>query len=88
MYRIGTSLEAERASLREWRNAGSTYRVCLDALTVIRTDRNGEEFDLNAEGSPCESVLDLRGYIEALCAEGAFGGEVRDALLASFGEIA
>lgn len=60
----------------------------MDALTVIRTDANGEDFDLNAEGSPCESVLDLQGYIEALCEERFFGPDTRDALLAWIDEKA
>ena len=66
----------------------SEYRVDLDALTIIRTDRNGEAFDLNAEGAPCESVLDLQGYIEALCSEGCFGPDTRNALLAEIDEKA
>lgn len=34
----------------------STYRLDLDALTIIRTDAHGEDHDLNAEGEPCETL--------------------------------
>lgn len=60
-----------------------TYRIDMDSLTVIRTDRNGEDFDLNADGYPCETVANLREFIAELCEQGAFDVDTRDDLPAA-----
>ena len=59
-----------------------TYRIDMDSLTVIRTDRNGEDFDLNAEGAPCETVGDLAQFITELHEEGAFDADTMTQLVA------
>jgi len=64
----------------------ATYRTDLDALTVIRIDLNGEGFDLNADGEPCESVSDLRNFVGELHEQGAYDAATRDALLGELEE--
>lgn len=44
----------------------STYRIDLDALTIIRTDAHGEDHDLNAEGEPCRDFADLLAFASDL----------------------
>lgn len=57
---------------REDETMSSTYSIDTDALTVIRTDEHGEQYDLNAEGEPCEDVAELRDFISTLHQQGAF----------------
>ena len=75
-------MERRTTRRRNNREPDMTYRIDLDNLTVIRTDRNGEDFDLNAEGAPCESIAELREFVAELCEQGAFDGDTRDELLA------
>jgi hypothetical protein len=42
-----------------------------------------ERFDLNATGTPCETLDELRAYVHELFAQGAFDAAERDRLLAS-----
>lgn len=63
----------------------NTYFIHHAALTVIRTDANGEEHDLNAGGAPCENLNDLRAFVVELFGQGYFGANVRDQLLAEIG---
>ncbi len=58
------------------------HRVSLADLTVIHTDRNGEDHDLNANGKPCESLDDLRDFIVELCDVGMIDNGTRIELLA------
>jgi hypothetical protein len=51
----------------------STYSIDTDALTVIRTDEHGEQYDLNAEGESCENVAELREFVSTLYQQGVFG---------------
>lgn len=44
----------------------NAYHIDLDALTIIRTDANGEEHDLNAGGEPCQSEADVL-HLAAAC---------------------
>ena len=59
----------------------NAYTLDLDNLTVIRTDDNGERFDLNADGAPCETVEDLRAFVVELHEQGFYSATVRDDLL-------
>lgn len=59
----------------------STYALDITNLTVIATDAHGERFDLNAQGARCRDFAELRDFINELRDEGAFGEEVRGALL-------
>lgn len=61
-----------------------TYRIDLDALTIIGIDEYGEEHDLNARGEPCQTLSDLRDFIIEMSEQGAYDTDVRNALL---GEI-
>ena len=58
-----------------------THHIEIDALTVIYTDENGEEFDLNAEGSPCGDLADLIEFITELHTQKFYDEATRDALL-------
>ena len=49
------------------------YRIDSDALTVIHTDRHGEDYDLNTEGEPCATVDDLRDFAGELLDQGMLG---------------
>jgi hypothetical protein len=49
------------------------YRIDTNALTVIHTDRHGEDYDLNAEGEPCATVDDLRDFVGELLDQGMLG---------------
>lgn len=50
--------------------AGTTHRLDTSALTVFAVDRFGEEHDLNAEGAPCNSLTDLRDFVDQLYGQG------------------
>jgi hypothetical protein len=56
------------------------YRIDLEHLTIITTDEKGETWDLNG-GAPCETIGELRRFVNECCSAGAFGADVRDALL-------
>ena len=49
------------------------YRIDIDAMTVIATDRHGEPCDLNAEGEPCTSAGDLADFVGELLDQGMLG---------------
>ena len=57
-----------------------SYRIDTEALTIIRTDRNGEEHDLNSEGEPCEDWIDVWDLATALHSQGAFDSETLERL--------
>ena len=61
----------------------NTYSLDLAFLTVLRTDANGEVFDLNASGDPCADLADLRSFVSDLFGQGAFDAATRDELLAA-----
>ena len=50
------------------------YRVRSHTVEVRQDD--GEVFDLNAQGEPCVSILDLQQFIRALREQGAFSYQV------------
>lgn len=51
----------------------TTYRLDLDALTVIAIGEDGVETDLNATGEPCRTLEELRQYVIELRAQGLPG---------------
>lgn len=57
--------------------------VSLSALTAIVVDAAGEEHDMNANGTPCADVAELRELVIQLCDAGAYGDDVQAELLAS-----
>lgn len=59
----------------------TTFRVCTTDLTVYATDSHGEVTDMNATGEPCADFTDLRNFVQALCAEGAYDERRRDIML-------
>jgi hypothetical protein len=59
----------------------SYYTLNLAALTVTRTDPNGEQYDLNANGEPCKGIDDLRAFVVELNEQGFYAAAVRDDLL-------
>lgn len=48
----------------------TTYRLDTTVLTVFAIGQYGQEHDLNAEGKPCKSLADLRGFVLMLASEG------------------
>ena len=60
-----------------------SYSIDARRLTIVATDKFGERFDLNATGTPCETLDELRAYVHELFAQGAFDAAERDRLLAS-----
>jgi hypothetical protein len=73
-------IAAEDASL-VWVSSADVYTLDLARLTVLRTDKNGEVFDLNAAGEPCTTIDDLLAFIVELCTQGFYDTATRDALL-------
>jgi hypothetical protein len=73
-------IAAEDASL-VWVGSADAYKLDLAHLTVLRTDEDGEVFDLNADGEPCTTMDDLRTFIVELCTQGFYNAATRDALL-------
>lgn len=65
------------------RDTMDSYRIDLARLTVIRTDRFGEDHDLNASGDPCATIDDLRVFVAELAAQDFFGADVADSLIAA-----
>lgn len=53
----------------------TSYHIDLDHLTVIATDKAGEDYDLNATGEPCTDIADLRSYIRELRDTGCISPE-------------
>jgi hypothetical protein len=62
------------------------YTLDTKHLTVVRIDRHGERWDLNARGAPCITVAELRDFIVELHRQGAYDERVRDELLANLQE--
>lgn len=61
-----------------------THRASLSDLTVYATDADtGETVDLNAEGEPCEDVVQLRAFVVELRKQGFYGRDVEAELLGS-----
>ena len=57
------------------------YTADLTALTIIRTNEHGEDFDLNADGMPCTNLGDLHSFIVELFEQSYFSGLTRDMLI-------
>lgn len=62
-------------------NIRNEYRVNREERTVIHYDEHGVATDLNAEGEPCTTTVDLIEFIYELCAQGAYGEDVRRQLI-------
>ena len=59
-----------------------SYSLNVDTVyTVVHTDANGEQHDLNADGEPCFTTADLAAFIGELHVQGAYDAATRDALL-------
>lgn len=61
--------------------SAATHEVSTTDMTVYYTDENGEVFDLNAHGEPCETMSDLRAFVATLHEQGAYDEDVRDRLM-------
>ena len=68
----------------KWHQDTPTQAYAVDDHTVYVRYTNGPAVvnDLNADGAPCETADDLAEFIDELFRQGAFGTEIRAALLA------
>ena len=49
-----------------------TFRIDLEALTVISIHSNGKENDLNADGEQCADLVELMNFVSELQEQGAY----------------